>query len=137
METNYFRRRRIDMGNRAVIHFQDSNVGMYVHWNGGRDTIEPMLEVAKEYKLYSGDYGLARLAQMFGNFVGGTLSMGIDELERLDCDNNNNGVYIIDSNFNIVDRQYMLGEEKSNYDPEEVKQAFRDTNDIYFKTKGE
>ena len=43
------------MGNRAVIHFQDSNVGMYVHWNGGRDTIEPMLEVAKEYKLYSGD----------------------------------------------------------------------------------
>ena len=38
------------MGNRAVIHFQDSNVGMYVHWNGGRDTIEPMLEVAKEYK---------------------------------------------------------------------------------------
>ena len=125
------------MGNRAVIHFQDSNVGMYVHWNGGRDTIEPMLEVAKEYKLYSGDYGLARLAQMFGNFMGGTLSVGIDSIDRLDCDNNDNGVYVIDSKFNIVDRQYMLGEEKSNYDPEEVKQAFRDTNDIYFKTKGE
>ena len=125
------------MGNRAVKHFQGSNVGMYVHWHGGRDTIEPMLEVAKEYGLRGGDYGLARLAQMFGNFVGGTLSMGIDELERLDCDNNNNGVYIIDSNFNIVDRQHMRGEEKSNYDPEEVKQAFRDTNDIYFKTKGE
>ena len=125
------------MGNRAVIHFQGSNVGMYVHWHGGRDTIEPMLEVAKEYGLRGGDYGLARLAQMFGNFVGGTLSMGIDELERLDCDNNNNGVYIIDSNFNIVDRQHMRGEEKSNYDPEEVKQAFIDTNDIYFKTKGE
>ena len=74
---------------------------------------------------------------MFGNFMGGTLSVGIDSIDRLDCDNNDNGVYVIDSNFNIVDRQYMLGEEKSNYDPEEVKQAFRDTNDIYFKTKGE
>ena len=113
------------MGNRAVIHFQGSNVGMYVHWHGGRDTIEPMLEVAKEYGLRGGDYGLARLAQMFGNFVGGTLSMGIDELERLDCDNNNNGVYIIDSNFNIVDRQYMLGDEQSDYDPEDTKRAFR------------
>ena len=123
------------MGNRAVIHFQGSNVGMYVHWNGGRDTIEPMLEVAKEYELRGGDYGLARLAQMFGNFMGGTLSMGIDELERLDCDNNNNGVYVIDSKFNIVDRQYMLGTEQSDYDPEDMKQAFRDANDSYFKAK--
>ena len=123
------------MGNRAVIHFQGSNVGMYVHWNGGRDTIEPMLEVAKEYELRGGDYGLARLAQMFGNFMGGTLSMGIDELERLDCDNNNNGVYVIDSNFNIVDRQYMLGVEQSDYDSEDMKQAFRDANDSYFKAK--
>ena len=65
------------MGNRAVIHFQGSSVGMYVHWNGGRDTIEPMLEVAKEYGLRDADYGLARLAQMFGNFMGGTLSMGV------------------------------------------------------------
>ena len=123
------------MGNRAVIHFQGSNVGMYVHWNGGRDTIEPMLKVAKEYELRGGDYGLARLAQMFGNFMGGTLSMGIDELERLDCDNNNNGVYVIDSNFNIVDRQYMLGVEQSDYDSEDMKQAFRDANDSYFKAK--
>ena len=123
------------MGNRAVIHFQGSNVGMYVHWNGGRDTIEPMLEVAKEYELRGGDYGLARLAQMFGNFMGGTLSVGIDSIDRLDCDNNDNGVYVIDSNFNIVDRQYMLGVEQSDYDSEDMKQAFRDANDSYFKAK--
>lgn len=123
------------MGNRAVIHFQGSNVGMYVHWNGGRDTIEPMLEVAKEYGLRGGDYGLARLVQMFGNFMGGTLSMGIDELERLDCDNCDNGVYVIDSAFNIVDRQYMRGPEQAQYDPEDMKQDFREANDSYFKTK--
>ena len=126
------------MGNRAVIHFQGSNVGMYVHWNGGRDTIEPMLEVAKEYGLRDADYGLARLAQMFGNFMGGTLSMGIEELERLDCDNCDNGVYVIDSAFNIVDRKFtenMLRPEQAVYDPEEMKQAFRDANDIHFKTK--
>ena len=122
------------MGNRAVIHFQGSSVGMYVHWNGGRDTIEPMLEVAKEYELRA-DYGLARLLQMFGNFMGGTLSMGVDELERLDCDNCDNGVYIIDSKFNIIDRQYMRRDEQSQHDPEEIKQAFRDANDRYFKAK--
>ena len=121
------------MGNRAVIHFQGSSVGMYVHWNGGRDTIEPMLEVAKEYELRA-DYGLARLLQMFGNFMGGTLSMGVGELERLDCDNCDNGVYVIDSKFNIVDRQYMRNPEQSQHDPEEIKQAFRDANDRYFKT---
>ena len=124
------------MGNRAVIHFQGSSVGMYVHWNGGRDTIEPMLEVAKEYELRA-DYGLARLLQMFGNFMGGTLSMGVDELERLDCDNCDNGVYVIDSKFNIVDRKFtenMLRPEQAVYDPEEMKQAFRDANDRYFKT---
>ena len=124
------------MGNRAVIHFQGSSVGMYVHWNGGRDTIEPMLEVAKEYELRA-DYGLARLLQMFGNFMGGTLSMGVGELERLDCDNCDNGVYVIDSKFNIVDRKFtenMLRPEQAVYDPEEIKQAFRDANDRYFKT---
>ena len=123
------------MGNRAVIHFQGSNVGMYVHWNGGRDTIEPMLEVAKEYGLRDADYGLARLAQMFGNFMGGTLSMGIEELERLDCDNCDNGVYVIDSAFNIVDRQYIRGPEQAQYDPEDMKQDFREANDKYFKAR--
>ena len=29
------------MGNRAVLEFQGTDVGIYLHWNGGRDTIEP------------------------------------------------------------------------------------------------
>ena len=31
------------MGNRAVITTPQRKVGLYVHWNGGRDTIEPLL----------------------------------------------------------------------------------------------
>ena len=31
------------MGNRAVITTPERKVGLYVHWNGGRDTIEPLL----------------------------------------------------------------------------------------------
>ena len=36
------------MGNRAVIEFENTNMGIYLHWNGGRDSIEPLLHVAKE-----------------------------------------------------------------------------------------
>ena len=31
------------MGNRAVITTPERKVGLYIHWNGGRDTIEPLL----------------------------------------------------------------------------------------------
>ena len=43
------------MGNRAVIAFeqngkQDKNsVGIYLHWNGGRDSVEGFLQTAKDY----------------------------------------------------------------------------------------
>lgn len=32
------------MGNRAVITTSERKVGVYLHWNGGRDTIEPLLK---------------------------------------------------------------------------------------------
>lgn len=32
------------MGNRAVITTPERKVGIYLHWNGGRDTIEPLLK---------------------------------------------------------------------------------------------
>lgn len=32
------------MGNRAVITTPDKNLALYLHWNGGRDTVEPLLK---------------------------------------------------------------------------------------------
>jgi len=102
------------MGNRAVLAFinddgkKDKNsVGIYLHWNGGRDSVEGFLQTAKDYELRSGSYGVARLTQIIANGLGGTLSLGVDMLKNLDCDNYDNGVYWIDQNFNIVDREYI------------------------------
>ena len=62
------------MGNRAVITTVDRKIGLYVHWNGGRDTIQPLLKYCelKGFRPPSSDsYGWARLCQVLGNFFGG------------------------------------------------------------------
>ena len=107
------------MGNRAVITEKGSKIGVYLHWNGGRDSVEAFLEYCKIKGIRSGDYGIARFAQIVGNFIGGTLSIGIDILDRLDCNNGDNGMYIIE-NWEIVGRKYFKGVEQNVYDRREM-----------------
>lgn len=93
------------MGNRAVITTTDKDLALYLHWNGGRDTVEPLLKYCElqGYRPPSTDsYGWARMAQVVGNFFGGSLSLGIDRFDRLG-DQGDNGVYVIDG-WKIVDR---------------------------------
>lgn len=112
------------MGNRAVIttreNFENNGVGIYLHWNGGRDSVQAFLRYAQLRKFRHGSYGWARLVQTIGNYFGGNLSLGINQVENLDCDNYDNGVYIIDDEFNIVGREYMRGEEQDVYDLDEM-----------------
>lgn len=95
------------MGNRAVITTVDRKIGLYVHWNGGRDTIQPLLKYCelKGFRPPSSDsYGWARLCQVLGNFFGGTLSVGIGPYttdRRMDP--GDNGIYVIDG-WRIVER---------------------------------
>ena len=113
------------MGNRAVITASKSrdveksqDIGVYVHLNGGRDSVEAFLKYCelKKYRSPSDDnYGWARLCQVIGNYFGGTTLIGIDRCERLDCDNYDNGVYII-KGWKIVGRQYHDGAEQHQYD---------------------
>ena len=100
------------MGNRAVIttkeNFDNDGVGIYLHWNGGRDSVEGFLAFCKArgYRAPSEDnYGWAYLATTIGNCFCDGLSLGIDRLSNLDCDNHDNGVYIIDG-WDIVGRKY-------------------------------
>ena len=102
------------MGNRAVIYIEGQNTGIYMHWNGGRDSVEPLLQVAKEYGIRGDDYGTARLTQIIGNTLGGTLSLGVSSLDRLDTDNYDNGTYVINDKFEIVDRRYMHNSEQTS-----------------------
>ena len=109
------------MGNRAVIKCkQGSNLGVYLHWNGGRDSVEGFLATCdiRGYRAPEADnYGWSHLCAvcvMFFGFDG--LNIGIDEVDRLDQDNCDNGVYIIED-WHIVGREYYrYDKEQQNYD---------------------
>lgn len=110
------------MGNRAVITTEDKNIGVYLHWNGGRDSVEAFLLYCKlkGYRCPENDcYGWARLCQVIGNFFGGELSLGIDTYDKLDTDNGDNGVYII-RNWEIIGREFAPIFEQSTYNLREM-----------------
>lgn len=122
--TEYTERKKgsTTMGNRAVIttreNFNNDGVGVYLHWNGGKDSVKAFLAYCKIKGYRSPDtdcYGWARLAQVIGNFFGGELSVGIDKVSRLDCDNWDNGTYIIEG-WNIVGREYQRNADSDEYD---------------------
>lgn len=114
------------MGNRAVITTstdvevdKSNDIGIYLHWNGGRDSVEAFLTYCRisGFRPPEQDcYGWARLCQVIGNFFGGDrLSVGIDRCCRLDCDNRDNGVYII-KDWQIVGRKFFSGNEQDQHD---------------------
>lgn len=88
------------MGNRAIITAQERKIGLYLHWNGGRDTVEPLLRCCElqGYRSPSSDsYGWARICQVVGNFFGGTLSVGIGPYtDDASMDSGGNGIYVIE-----------------------------------------
>ena len=117
------------MGNRAVITtvgaYEPKNsqqTGIYLHYNGGRDSVEAFLTYCKLKGYYSPEvdcYGWARLCQVIGNFFGGSLSIGIDKCCSLDCENGDNGTYLI-KDWEIVGRKYNRGFEQNRYDLTEM-----------------
>lgn len=101
------------MGNRAVITTSTSKtegLGIYLHWNGGLESVLAFLDVARErgYHDPAADesYAMARLTGVLHEFFGpaDTLNLGIGTLDRLDCDNWDNGVFVIGKGWEIVDR---------------------------------
>ena len=88
------------MGNRAVITTEGRDLSLYLHWNGGRDSVEAFLRYCdlRGFRAPDADdYGWARLCQVIANFMGANgLSVGIsryttDERE----DPGDNGIYVI------------------------------------------
>jgi hypothetical protein len=120
------------MGNRAVIaldEYSDDAIGIYLHWNGGRDSIEGFLQAAREQmsgRLGDPRYGRARLIQVIGTFMEGSLSLGMGKCSELDCDNGDQGVYIVDSEtLTITGRRYRKNQEQKAHDSAEIAQLIR------------
>lgn len=108
------------MGNRAVIASGPSpdSIGVYVHWNGGRASVEAFLNVARQLEFrdpaHDSPYAMARLCSIVCVYFGlkDSLSVGIGPLSKLDCDNGDNGTYIIGKDWRIIGRKYMRGSEE-------------------------
>lgn len=138
------------MGNRAVIAYvpngqeiptnyeegiKEGLAGIYLHWNGGRESVFAFLRLARDYNIRTDDYGLARLTQLVGNFIGGTYSLGVGPIQKLDAANWDNGTYVV-QNWQIVGHWFApehLSEHTYNKDYEEaVYQDAKTINDPLF-----
>jgi acylphosphatase len=123
------------MGNRAVITYapyNENNAGIYVHWNGGRASVEAFLQACKElgYRDPASDpsYAMARLTQVISAFFPDGLSVGIGAARQLDQHNYDNGVYVIGQDWQIVGRMFNEGAEEINeVKTEEIKNSLIET----------
>lgn len=97
------------MGNRAVITTRYKNMGIYLHWNGGLESVLAFLEVCKQQGYRSPErdsYGWAALTGVITTFFNHTgMSCGIAPYQQLDTDNGDNGTYVIE-NWEVVERLY-------------------------------
>ena len=122
------------MGNRAVLSFPDhglrngETLGIYVHWNGGRASVEGFLAAARDLGLTKDPD--TRTVDLIADLVSpivqtpGKLKAG--PLSMLDCDNFDNGVYIIDRELTISGRAFV---------PVRDERPYREENDAE-KTNG-
>ena len=110
------------MGNRAVISFKCEGVpkeyspSIYLHWNGGRDSIDGFLKAHEKANFRNGAYGIARLIQLITNWFGGGLCVGVGVYSQMDTDNFDNGVYwVCSKTFKIVEREFKRQKEQQVY----------------------
>lgn len=88
------------MGNRTIVKAEGKDIGVYLHWNGGIDSVTAFLKYCelKGHRSFDDSYGMARFCQVVGNFFGGSLSVGIEsgvyehEVEDYWLDN---GIYVV------------------------------------------
>lgn len=68
------------MSNSAYISTEDKPLSIYLHWNGGLDSVIPFLryvELQGYPSLEHSGAGYARLCQAIGNYMGGTCNIGL------------------------------------------------------------
>jgi len=112
------------MGNRAVITTKTtpSAPAIYLHWNGGRDSVEAFLLTGR---LMGHEINTAKGMDDFSRFLSryffgyeGDLGMTIYRMPyaEADTDNGDNGVYIVDGKtMQIIGREYMRHPEQREH----------------------
>lgn len=106
------------MGNAAVVRAKGNKTkSVYLHWNGGRPSIEAFLKYCelRNFRVFEDSYGMAGFVQVVSNFFGGGISVGIEDGAS---SFGGNGVYVVEG-WEIVGREDILGEEVSDTTLEE------------------
>lgn len=94
------------MGNRAVITHKEEEWGLYTHSLGDRATVEGFLNYANMMYHELGPKGqVLYLQEIMSPCTTGELK--VNRYQRLDRDNGENGVYIINSDWEIIGRKYI------------------------------
>lgn len=109
------------MGNRAVITFTntDKSPSIYLHWNGGRASVEGFLAAARGLEL-SGKTDTERMdnfAAMIARWMGVQVNRSTvyrQPFGRADSDNGDNGTYLITRGWVCIGRMYAPKEEELN-----------------------
>jgi len=117
------------MGNRATVSFAGTGPAapcVYLHWNGGRCSVEAFLDVVRSEREKTTSPG-AHIAPIAARdafaraalaFIGSSVYVG--RYDACDTDNHDNGTYVVDSNLDITDRLFMRNCQEENDD---VKRA--------------
>jgi len=106
------------MGNRATITtapFSEDSACIYVHWNGGRESIEAFCAAAKELGYHSpgsdGTYALARLTGLICTFFGleRDTSVALGTVRDMISAGDDNGCFVLGGDWEIVERRDCEG----------------------------
>ena len=134
------------MGNRAVIFFEkdidvtnlnEKYAGVYLHWNGGPDSVYIFLEYLKSKNVRWNDsaYAMARFVQVVANMFGGTLSVGVDTLTFKNAISmgSDNGIYCVDwsgPDYKVTRYKYPNLKASEEATLEEKNSVFRNTERV-------
>jgi len=105
------------MGNRAVMEFEGSEIGIYLHWNGGRNSVEKFLKRTRDILICTSNHEVDSLVEKVASVIDkclGENSAVVGEVKFLDQDNYDNGTYIINRSLHIVGRRYFSGSEQTD-----------------------
>lgn len=111
------------MGNRAIVKQFGTDIGVYLHWNGGRDSVEAFLKYCemRGFRGFDDSYGMARFCQVVGNFFGGGLSLGIERNVYMNANSSpgDNGIYEV-KGWEIVGRYPKKPFEQRKYEMQKM-----------------
>ena len=113
------------MGNRAVITFDtaDNAPAIYLHWNGGRASVQGFIDAARALGLRHAPTAAAqaetmdKLADLIArHFFRTNVGFNVyrEQYASTDRDNGDNGTYLLGRDLSIIERLYKAGPDEIN-----------------------